>query len=318
MITFNELGKELELTSKYEQDALLDALEAWCFNHISRDRQYAGSPAEKYQEYQALAKDYLDVFLPSGSPDPSTTLPILGDLNAVQYAARFGYDHFLNEENIVTNDLLNKPDKTGMTPLHLAAIQGYVHTVDVLLAKGADPTIANQQAQLPIHSALFVPMLHEHDLLSKKEAIVYSLLSHAPGTIACQDESGDSIFQLMAVHGFDTLMSDLLNKYPHGVFQQNNHAHYPIHTAILNNQLGIATQLLAIDKVPMLHDAKGRRALHYAARCGTKEMVSACCRVMPDVNVQDSEGKTPLDLAKAAKNSDAVEILIKYGEKRHD
>ncbi len=71
--------------------------------------------------------------------------------------------------------------------------------------------------------------------------------------------------------------------------------------------------LLAIDKVEALEDAKMRTALHYAACYGTKEMLEICYKATSDINHHDTEGKTPLKLAREAKKEENAQFLIENG-----
>lgn len=310
-ITFNELCKTFALTEDGSERSR-HVLEYWCTNHVSSDLPYGGTPAEKYAQEMDLVKHYLDVFLPNVPKDLSKHVAGLDNQTALQYAASLGYDHFIHDTPC-TQTLLDEPDTRGMTPLHVAATKGYVHTLTVLLAKGANPRTLNFQAEHPIHQALFVPMLHDEAFIPKKQKILHRLITQAPDTMAHKDNRGDTIFHLMAAQGWTSFMSQLLETHPEGAFYQNNHSHYPIHTAILNNACDVAKTLLAIDKVPLLTDAKQQTPLHYAARYGSKDMVQCCSRFTPDVHCEDNEGKTPLELATDANNTEALQILLERG-----
>ncbi len=49
----------------------------------------------------------------------------------------------------------NVADFAGQTPLHTAALQGYVEIAKMLLTKGADPNIANEKGKTPVQAALY-------------------------------------------------------------------------------------------------------------------------------------------------------------------
>jgi ankyrin repeat protein len=312
--TFAKLAIELGLKLTYENEAQLHFLEDWCDKNISRDIRYQGLPKEKYKQYIALATDYLDVFLKHLPNDQTKKIPQYNKMNAIQYAAQKGYDQFITAQPSLFEEVLNTTNAQGMTPLHASATNGYVHTVHALLAKGANPQALNTESQPPIYSALFMPMLHEQELTPKKIAIFQELLAHAPTTIENKDSSGNSVFHLMATnHEFYPLLTELLTTHPAGAFCCNNHSQYPIHTAILNNQIANANLLLSIDKVSTLADAEHRTALHYAAQHGSAEMVQLCCDMTDDLNARDSANKTPLILATEIQNLEAVRVLIQKG-----
>ena len=309
--SFDELCKKLALTPTYAHEEELLRLEEWCDKHVSKDIHFQGTSEIRYNQYFNLAKHYLDFFLSQLPSDLSEQQPQFNNMNVIQYAAAHGYNHFITSQTSVTKEALDKADSDRMTSLHLSAAKGYLCTLCALLAKGANPTKTNKASQLPLHSAFFIPLLHDKALRANKEAIVKELITIAPETIALKDNSGNSIFHLMATRGFDGLMSTLIKDYPAGAFISNNHSHFPIHTAILNNQVDIAKRLLSIDRVATLADAKRQVALHYAARYGTQAMVEECCNASTDLNIRDSALKTPLMLAAEAANIEAVQTLIK-------
>ncbi|KTD18779.1 Ankyrin repeat protein [Legionella lansingensis] len=309
-IRFKELSTQLNLNVEHDNNEQLQALEHWCYEHISRDIRYFGNVAEKRQSYLSLAKYYLDEFVGS-IPKNSAETPKFDNLNVIQYAAYRGYDHYLNSLSLPKNKW-DEATIAGMTPLHLAALQGHVHTVQVLLAKGANPNKENNNSQLPIHCALTVAIAHESDLLKRKKDI-FSLLKPYIQDITHRDDSGNSILHHTVINGFYELTKELLEENPELAFCKNNYHRFPIHTAILNQQTQIAQLLLAIKKVATLTDVEGRVALHYAACYGKPDMVQLCCDATPDINIRDSYGKTPLILAEEAKNTEGINILITNG-----
>lgn len=311
--TFETLCKELNLTSELTQTSQLTALEHWCNEHISQEERVTGDEHLKYRVYLDLASNYLDKFLAYLPADLHQRVPQFGDLNVIQYAAEQGYDRFITAQDGLSENLLNEGDRYGMTPLHKSAVHGYPFSVQALLNKGADAQKLNARKQYPIHSALFVPMLYEDGLIQRKETIFRALLPHSPQALTAQDQDGNTVLHQMALHGFDKLMKEVLKTNPQLAFICNNASHYPIHTAILNHQQTIIPLLLPIKGVSVLGDAQERVPLHYAARYGTDEIVQACCQATPDINIRDSEAKTPLLWAAAADNPDALMILIQNG-----
>ena len=306
--TFEALCMEFALP-KQQGDARQRAiLSQWCLEHISQDLVYRGPIEEEYSYYQALAEHYLDGFLahvPSNLEEP---LSLFSGLNAIQYAAYRGYSQFIT--SLPTTCSLDRSTASGMTGLHLAAASGYYHTVQALLALGASPFIINAQGQLPLHSALLVPVLHDDGLMERKADIFRALLAVDPHTITAQDESGDTVCHLLAAFGFDGLLSEVMARHGQDACHKNNQSHYPIHIAILNNQVGAAQVLLSLEAVATLADAEGRVALHYAAKYGTKGMVLLCCSATPDINVQDGARKTPLLVAVEVNNREAIQVLL--------
>jgi len=285
---FNTFCHTHRLGPVFEHTGKLKVLVDWCKNHVSRDRCYEGSEQEQYRQYWMLASSHSEDFT---------------------VAVQQGYDRVIEHQADVAYTLLNAADDYGMTPLHIAAAKGYRHTLEALLAKGADVRRTNTQKQYPLFCALFVPLIHEHKLVANKEAIFKTLLSKAPELIDKQDEAGNTVLHAMVARGFNELITPILREHSSMAFIKNNVCHYPIHTAILNHNLQAVTELLAINGVALLADAEERGPLHYAARYGNAEMVALCCAATDDLNAGDADGRTPLMLAEIAKNQAAIGVL---------
>ena len=302
MTTFHELCAEFHLTDTYENKQQAHDLIAWCHHYISKDLHFFGEPEGQYKRYLALAKHYLDVFLPQNAT-------AFHPLTALQYAAQEGYHYFIaaHPANI------NEPTEKGMSPLHLAAVKGHVHTVETLLACDANPRMTNTDGQRPIHSALFLPAFRGSDLLPKKEQIFRLLLGYAPDSVEKKDASGNTLFHYLAQHGLLNLLKDTLDSHPAGAFYCNDQSQYPIHTAILNRHHDIAKILLAIDGVATQADNTGQTALHYAARYGDEAMLQCCGEKSLSYNIRDREDNTPLLTAAKYGRLDAVKALAVRG-----
>ena len=128
-----------------------------------------------------------------------------------------------------------------------------------------------------------------------------------------QDQSGDTVLHQLALHHFPSLLDDLLATHSELAYIKNNHSHYPIHTAVLNNQLPNIQLLLAVNDGPMLADNHGWTALHYAARRSKPEILDYCCQITPNIDLLDNKGQSPLMLAAALGNLSAMIKLIEHG-----
>lgn len=203
---------------------------------------------------------------------------------------------------VKNQQVLNEPNTNGQTPLHIAALEGNVAAARVLLYLGANPHIKNNQKQYPLFSALVLPMIYPSELISNKITVFQLLLDQEKQeepkeqekNIAHQERSGNTVLHQMASHEFTELMSKFLVDHPQLASIPNNKCHYPIHTAILNNQLTSAQLLLQLPDVAALADNKGQKALHYASIYGDEKMIEICRAATTDVNIRDKQNKTPL------------------------
>ena len=304
MITYNQLCEQLGLVETHpsEQQCLL--LQAWCEEHISTDIIYQGTMEEKQALYSRLAKNYLDVFLKEDKTSYS---------DKIQYASKNGFDRYLSQQITPCVDALNKPNTGGMTPLHLAAAFGHVHTVNVLLEHGADPTRLNLNKQSPLFSALLLPIAHAPECIANKEKIFRALYQAAPCNLAHQDSSGNTLFHQMASHHFVTLLQYMMPKDTAALLISNNAGKYPIHLAVLANELDIVKALMEIPGVMHLADSAGHVALHCAAQYGSPAIAGLCCQATDDLSIIDSEGKTPWMLAFEEHRTDILDIFREHG-----
>lgn len=276
--SFDELCQELHLSSACESHSQLEALESWCSENISQELQYPGKPSMRYRQYMALAKDYLDNFLPlvdrNTGPENKTKFNEL-----VEYAIEQGYTKFVNSQSSIEKSVLDKVDSYG-SALHKSAGGGHLSMFRKLLSHGVDVRKKDYQGHSPLKNALYLPFFNR-TLLEQKEAIVREILTKAPELITERDNTGNTLVHHMAKAGFSLLMDEVLKKKPELAFIANHNGEYPIHTAILNQQTSILKRLLQIKGAGALEDSQKRIALHYAAAYGDAVMVKLCCEAIP-------------------------------------
>jgi uncharacterized protein len=200
------------------------------------------------------------------------------------------------------------------TLLHHAAQKGERHLVETLLKKHpADAKALDSFKRLPLFVSLLIPPQHEKSLEMEKKAIFKMLWKHAPDTLCHQDYTGETVFHLLTHRGYEDLLTEILNAEQQGAFIANHNGLYPIHTAILSDQLPCVEVLCELPKVMEQTDNEGRTPLHYAAHSGSPKIVELCCEKAHNLNVCDTEQKTPYMLAKEANNTAAMKILSRHG-----
>lgn len=310
---FEHLSKELNLKKDYQSELQLSQLQSWVEQNINPDLEFEGSPAERYAQYYSMASNYLDNFLSKIPEHLAEIKPEYDNLSALQYAAKQGYAQFISHYAPFPAELLNTQDKFGMTALHYAAIEGQVAAINALLSQGASPKIANIRKQLPIHSALFVPILHDKQYRTRKEEIFKCLLDYAPDTLNSQDIDGNTLMHLAAEKGFDALITSLLEKNLKLVFLENYQGLAPIHSAILNQQEQAVAKLLEVGDVAQIKGKNNRLPLHYAARYGNEKIMNDVCKATVNLNAQDDERRTAVLWAVVAENQPTLKVLMANG-----
>lgn len=264
--------------------------------YISSDTDFYGSIDERYAEYYKYLAKFINDY----------------DSIDIHTAAENGYDKYINHLEDFT--LINTVNSAGLSPLHLAALNGHVETVKLLLSKNSDPYIKNKQDQLPIHYAARCSLTYNSQKIINKEQVGLILYDFAPDTLLAKDNKGDTIFHYIARFGLSNLLDNLLQKSIDGLYIWNNLRRYPIHEAICNNQVGCIKYMLEKSDVVNLIDSKQRSALHYAALYGNTDVIDACFLKKEGLNVnqQDDDGRSSLHLAVIAKNISALSKLLNF------
>lgn len=300
-MNFNELCHKLELDpeSKLSEAHQRSKIENWCRANISSSLQLLGTEQEKFESYLKLAQFYLDTFLKNPT---------------VHVAAARGFDKYLET---VSQSKLNEVDENGFTALHRAAQAGQVETTKLLLAKGADPLRQNKQLQVPLYSALQMPVFFSPDLRNRKIDIERLLIENKKDILNHKDSSGDTILHRIVAPGFFELIEETLEQKPELLHISNKHGHYPIHTAILNRRKECVQRLMSYPDVELQKDAEQQTPLEYAFKLNDPDLISICVNALTDVNRRNVLGETPLLLAAGVGNHHIFERLMSKGADIH-
>ncbi|XP_072814762.1 ankyrin repeat domain-containing protein 55 isoform X3 [Vicugna pacos] len=96
---------------------------------------------------------------------------------------------------------INHQDNEGMTPLHWAAFHNRPLHTQMLLKKGADPTLVDKDFKTALHWAV----------QSGNRILCSIILSHhqGPSIINCDDESGKTCVHIAAAAGFSDIIGEL-------------------------------------------------------------------------------------------------------------
>lgn len=314
-MNFNTLCGELGINDHQPINEKLRLLKAWFQNTVSTDVQFSGDDSEQYQQYEDATEVYLTRILPKIGSDIEKPHPDLEGESLLAAVVIMGFDQVLRSLN-PTKNMINTPNKNNITLLHSAASNGYLSMTQALLNLGADTCALNNQKQYPIFSALFMPIFDNNlEKLKANKIAIFNLLNDKGNQLLeHQDSNGETVLHRMALHGFSTLIDETLISNPRLAFMKNAHTHYPIHTAILNNQEAAVSSLLNENSAD-LADSNGWKPLHFAARQTNNMILEQCLQYPSHIDEPDMMGRTPLMLAAELGNIDAVATLIRHGAK---
>ncbi|XP_026477862.1 ankycorbin-like [Ctenocephalides felis] len=174
--------------------------------------------------------------------------------------------------------LLDSPDRDGLTPLHLAVIQGDTALVSLLIAQGADIDALDNERHSVVHWA----------------------------TVCCELDC----LRLLLSAGANPSAPDILGGCPLHYAAQLCGA--PLaQGAIPGHALRILKELLNA-KSTSVHvvDHEGRSPLLWAAAAGSPEAVIALIKAGAHVEAADRDGLTALHCAASRGNTGCIETLI--------
>ncbi len=200
---------------------------------------------------------------------------------------------------------VNAGDELGSTPLLDAAWSGNADIVRVLLQHGADVNAVHRQAG---STAL------EYAVLTGRVAAVKLLLA-AGADITRGYRYNQTVLHLAAARGFPQILELLAN--PHANLNPiDANGNTPLDEAVLHDQIESVRFLIAHGAdIKYLHPIDGRGPIHEACIKGFSDLLPPLIDAGADPVRRDRSGQTPLDLALAYKNANAVAALLKLGSR---
>jgi len=232
-------------------------------------------------------------------------------------------------------ELVQSVDEEQQTPLHLAAQEGSVETIEVLLAAGADVDAQTRGGETALHRALWesdsdvveVLLAAEPDLGIRNaydrtpllrvarengSAEIAARLLAAGADINARDRFGESSLELAAWRGFEPLVDLLLDQ----------GAELPVkgegleEITVFSAQHGLARLFrLAVEAGVDLDmgDDGGGTLLRSAAAGGSAEVVEILLEEGMSIEAPDRYGWTPLHYAAKEGHTEVASTLIALG-----
>ena len=192
-------------------------------------------------------------------------------------------------------------DNQGKTPLHGAAKAGRVEVVRMLLEHGANVGAEDNQGKTPLHGAVKDGWVE----------VVRMLLEHG-ANVGAEDNQGKTPLHGAAEDGMVEVVRMLLE---HGanVGAEDNQDKTPLHGAVKDGWVEVVRMLLEHGANIGAEDNQGKTPLHGAAENWTVQVVRVLLEHGANVGVEDSQGRTPLHGAAEHGRVEAVRMLLEHG-----
>ncbi|XP_074058094.1 ankyrin repeat domain-containing protein 55 [Macrotis lagotis] len=155
---------------------------------------------------------------------------------------------------------INHQDNEGMTPLHWAAFHNRPQHVQILLEKGADPTLVDKDFRTALHWAA----------QSGNKILCSIILSHHEGQsiINYDDENGKTCVHIAAAAGYSDIISELAKVPDCNLQALDVDDRTPLHWAAAAGKADCVQLLLQLGSDSSPRDINENTPLVYAMRCG--------------------------------------------------
>lgn len=172
----------------------------------------------------------------------------------------------------------------GYTALHMAVFKGHIEAVNVLLSRGADPTVRDLSERTPLMLAAIQGHL----------AILQTLIDASDETVDALDSQGHSALALAVLYGHQDCAVALVTS--------GAESDLPITQPIVQTAHGSAA----------ISDHLGDNPLLIAVKQGQLEMVRALLLLGLDHTVKDRHGKSAKEVAKDMGLQEVYALLLSF------
>ncbi|XP_076853772.1 uncharacterized protein ankdd1b isoform X2 [Brachyhypopomus gauderio] len=190
-------------------------------------------------------------------------------------------------------------NKNGDTPLHLAARNGQLEAVQLLLHSFEIRNEVNHAGETALYLA--ADGAHEDCVLALLDADcdpdIQTLDGASPLHAVCE-KGHTSVVKLLIDRGAQMNI-------------QNKHLQTPFHMAVKSCYIPVIHTLLESGCDPNITDHLGQTALHTAAELGKVDVVEMILKAGVDMEIKDRQGKTVLGVAARADVVIVVDMIIK-------
>ncbi len=200
------------------------------------------------------------------------------------------------EKGVDVNIAEDEPAEAGNTPLHEACARGNVQVVELLMKSGADDALLNVDGETAAH-LLMKKRVYGGDMRTEERTAILEALEHVDVPGAGGRTPLLEMLQQREVYHKEDLLSVLLDKNV-----DVNHRDDRGNTALIiamDNQgrKGIVKELIRAGADVNAENRNGDTALHMALRWGDQESAIFMIKKGADYNHANNAGVTPVQLA---------------------
>lgn len=301
--------------SSYSIEAL-NTIRNWYKSNVSCDEVNNDDNEQAFADYVGWTKFYLETFEPIARMSLTKVEPTLENKSPLMFAACYGWDKWLEQH--LTAEMFDNTTEGQYTLLQMAVATANIRTTNSLLGMSFDILDIRHQAKPLSHLALFSARNADNESDRKKSLNLFlSLCEKAPSLLQITDDSGNTVFHLMAEYDYQNLLENVLAEDAiEASMQRNNHGQYPHFVALLNGNDKALAYFLKNKSTHQLVDNKQRNIFHYLARGCSAESFLAIKNAFSQseidslINKTDYEGKTAKDFL--LENEFASEEIRKF------
>lgn len=238
--------------------------------------------------------------------------PIFKDNRTHLWHAASG-GHFKTVKTILQIDksIINQVDNKGVSPLYIAAENGHLDIVQLLIAEGADFNLVNKYNYSPLFIACATHRTEIVKLLVQQPNIIIDPLENLqdskPSAIAAVNP-----LAVAADRGFLDILKIIVKKIKASPIRLII-TEQALFAAVIKNQFPVIQYLLTEGVTVNLLDPEGKTPLWYACCANNKSIVDWLINKGADVNLSNKAGQTPLNLVCSTGYLELAKLLKNHG-----
>ncbi|XP_077208275.1 transient receptor potential cation channel subfamily A member 1 isoform X1 [Paroedura picta] len=234
----------------------------------------------------------------------------LDDLNATPLHHAAGQGQLESMQMIIDGspaEALNVIDNTGNTPLHWATKKKQVESIKFLLSRGANPNILNSNLMAPLHLAV----------QSLQNEIVKILAEHSTTDVNLEGEGGNTPV-LIACYKDNPEALNILIENGGKICKANGIGCMPVHAAAFTGskscmeivirkgeELGYSTE----SHINFINNGKCS-PLHLAVQSGDLEMIKMCLEYGAQIDLKQNDKCTALHFAATQGATEILKLMM--------